>query len=205
MLRKSWLVVAALVIAGCGSSHSGSSFTPAHPAATTSPPAPPAAPAPPPITQPPAPPAPPTPPAPIASANLIAVIASEFAGGYGTVPGIGPPPPPPPPTITFQATFENTGAVDLDSTDPTLGVQVQFFDPSSSSQVMTAVVPLSTSLSVGAQGSEIIYVSPLSQVLGTVDVSVAIVKLDSVSGNVVGYVSAQGVTTTIMPFILYPP
>jgi hypothetical protein len=141
-------------------------------------------------------------PTPVASADLIAVIATEVGAG-----GAMPPPGSPPryPTITFQATFQNTGNVDLDSTDPTLGVMVQFFDPASPAQVVTKVVPLGTSIAAGAQASEVVYGGNITTLMGTVDVSVALVSLDARTGAVLGYVSPNGPPVSVKPFILLPP
>ncbi len=199
------LVLFTALLGGCGasrsSSGSGSGFTTA--AATT--PTPRATPA----TTPAVSPTPGTVTTPVVQpvlvpqAKLLAIKADEFGGGFGTPPPV--PTTPPPPTISFQATFENTGPLDLSSSDATLAVEVRFADAATPTQVSVKVVPLSRSIPKGTQAVETVNVGAIPSVLDPVSVACAIVKVDPATGSVVSYVSPAGQTQTINPSIFYPP
>src|SRR5581483_1219514 len=185
-------LVAVTLFSGCNSSRSHGGFM-AAPAALAGPP--PSSPAPVATTVATASP-PLVPPTPVAQATLLSVTADEFAGGFGNPPAI--PIPPPPPTISFAATFSNTGPVDLLANDPSLAVEVRFADPAAPSQVTVKLVALTQSLPRGMQGKEAIDVGAIAHLLNPVQVTCTLVRIDPATGAVVATVSAPQ-TLVAMP------
>lgn len=211
-------LVAVLAI-GCGSSHSGTSASTApgststaaastNPGSTTltttawTPPAP--SPSPSPAASP-SPSPSPSPPALLTTATLVTVVSSEFGGGFGAPPPPGVVVTPPPPSITFTATFQNTGTSDLAANDPRVAVELRWADPQSPTQVTVVLAPLTASILAGGQGDEVVDTGPLARVLDPVLVTASLVQLDPATGAVVGHLSPAGSLAPIAGNVYYPP
>jgi hypothetical protein len=119
------------------------------------------------------------------------------------LPG-APPPVPPPPTISFQATFDNTGPIDLLTSDPSIAVWVSYADAATPTQTSYKLVPLSQTLLRGTRAVEGIDIGAIAHVIDPVSVTCAIVKIDPATGTLIQFISPLVSPMVVRPQIFYP-